>query len=102
MNGRRTLRVAGNSVEGREARITGLIFFLQFPVAMIPYWIVWTIFDLGGGSSNIEEGMAKDVLNNFFMSVIFLAAVLGAYFWAKAYARKAAESPAHSILDRKE
>ena len=95
-------KVAGNSLEGREARFAGLLFFLQFVVGMILYGIAWGIFDLGGGSSSIEEGMAKDVLNNFFMSIFFLAAVLTSYFWAKAYARNAAGPSAHSILDRKE
>jgi hypothetical protein len=95
-------KIGENRLESREARIAGLVFFLQFFVGLALYGIVWNIFDLGGGASSVEEGMAKDVVDNLFMTVIFLAAVLGSYFWTKAYAKKAGGAPAHSILDRKE
>jgi len=95
-------KIRGNLLEGREARIVGLVFFLQFVAAMIPWYIVWEVFDLGSSGGSAQQGMANNLTSNFFSIVFFLSAVLGSHFWAKAYAKRAAAGPAHSILSREE
>ena len=93
--------IRGSSLEGREARIVGLVFFLQFLAAMIPWYIVWEAFDLGSGGGSAQQGMANNLTSYFFSIVFFLAAVLGSHFWAKAYAKRNA-APEHSVLSRED
>ena len=93
-------KIRGALLEGREARIVGLVFFLQFLAAMIPWYIVWEVFDLGSGGST-QQRVANNLTSQFFSIVLFLAAVLGSHFWARAYARKNA-APEHSILSRED
>ena len=84
--------VGGHRLVGPEARKVGLTFFFQFPVALVPWGILYALFDLGGGRSSMEEGMAKDLLHNFLMSAIFLVVVFAAYFWARGYAARHGEA----------
>jgi hypothetical protein len=94
-------KIRGNALQKREARIVGLVFFLQFPAAMAPWAIIYEAFDLGSGGGSAQQRMANNLTSDFFSIVLFLAAVLGSHFWVRAYAKKNA-APSHSILESDE
>ncbi len=95
-------KVRGSLLQGREARIVGLVFFLQFPAAMIPLAIIYEVYELGSSGGSTAQSLANNLTFDFFSIVFFLPAILGSYFWAKAYAKKAGESQAHPVLNRGE
>jgi hypothetical protein len=76
-----TCVIRGNHLEGLEARIVGLVFVLQLPVAVIGWQIIRESEWMGLTLAELSE------------VAIALIVVGGSYLWAKRYAERNAIRP---------